>query len=267
MRRRSPGSPTAPASGRTLGHRAGAQETPARGNRRIGERRGEQLQRGLCAHRWARDASANSRAGHRCPTGRDPAGVDGRCRDGRAAVDSSDRPPNHAADRRTARQQHVHDLVSGDLLPHTSVIDMARAYAAGGGYDFTPMFWAVGPSSPPSTRHVPPRDAGGADRHRADGSYPDYGVPAQIAPALAASGFDRCSVASNHSLDKGEAGMDSTLDALDAAGLGHAGMARTRGRRPARRCSTSGARPWPTCRTPSGSTAGACPPSGRGGRT
>jgi hypothetical protein len=42
--------------------------------------------------------------------------------------------------------------------------------------------------------------------------------------AIAAAGFDRCSVASNHSLDKGEAGVDSTLDALDAAGLGHAGM-------------------------------------------
>ena len=60
-------------------------------------------------------------------------------------------------------------------------------------------------------------------------------------------------------MDKGEAGIDSTLNALDAAGVGHAGMARTPAggrssavRRPA-------ARPWPTCPTRSGSTAGACP--------
>ena len=99
-----------------------------------------------------------------------------------------------------------------------------------------------------------------------DGSYPTYGVPAQIAPALAAAGFDRCSVASNHSIDKGEAGIDSTLNALDAAGVGHAGMARAPPEAgPA--CSTSGARPSPTCPTRSGSTAGASPPTGRGGRT
>ena len=119
-------------------------------------------------------------------------------------------------------------LVAGDLLPHTSVIDMAQWYAGDRGYDFTPMFWAVRPivsgvdlavchlETPVAPPGTPP-----------DGSYPTYGVPAQIAPALAAAGFDRCSVASNHSMDKGEAGIDSTLNALDAAGVGHAGMART----------------------------------------
>ena len=61
----------------------------------------------------------------------------------------------------------------------------------------------------------------------ADGSYPDYGVPAEITAAIATAGFDRCSLASNHAMDKGTAGVDATLNALDAAGLGHAGMART----------------------------------------
>jgi poly-gamma-glutamate synthesis protein (capsule biosynthesis protein) len=60
-----------------------------------------------------------------------------------------------------------------------------------------------------------------------DGSYPDYGVPAEITAAIASAGFDRCSLASNHAMDKGAAGVDATLDAFDAAGLGHAGMART----------------------------------------
>jgi len=40
-------------------------------------------------------------------------------------------------------------------------------------------------------------------------------------------GFDRCSTASNHANDLGLAGIDSTLDALDAAGLSHTGTART----------------------------------------
>jgi poly-gamma-glutamate synthesis protein (capsule biosynthesis protein) len=52
-------------------------------------------------------------------------------------------------------------------------------------------------------------------------------VPAQIAAGIAAAGFDRCSLASNHVMDKGAAGIDATLAAFDAAGLGHSGMART----------------------------------------
>jgi poly-gamma-glutamate synthesis protein (capsule biosynthesis protein) len=119
-------------------------------------------------------------------------------------------------------------VVAGDLLPHTSVIEMARWYAGGQGYDFAPMFWAVQPivsAADVAVCHLetPVAPLGTAP----DGSYPTYGVPAQVTSALAVAGFDRCSVASNHSLDKGEAGIDATLGALDAAGLGHAGMARS----------------------------------------
>ena len=119
-------------------------------------------------------------------------------------------------------------VVAGDLLPHTSVIEMARWYAGGRDYDFAPMFWAVQPivsAADVGICHLetPVAPIGSAP----DGSYPTYGVPAQVTAGLVAAGFDRCSLASNHSLDKGEAGIDSTLSALDAAGLGHAGMART----------------------------------------
>lgn len=48
-----------------------------------------------------------------------------------------------------------------------------------------------------------------------------------LATAVAAAGYDRCSTASNHSLDGGVAGIDATLGALDAVGVGHAGTARS----------------------------------------
>ncbi len=57
--------------------------------------------------------------------------------------------------------------------------------------------------------------------------YPLFGAPPQIADGLRATGWDRCSTASNHSLDKKSAGIDSTLNELDRVGLGHAGTART----------------------------------------
>ena len=123
------------------------------------------------------------------------------------------------------RRQHVHDPGLGrPASPHlgdrhgpagTPAIGATTSRRCSGRSDpsSTPSISPCATSRRPSLRPAPPPD----------GSYPTYGVPAQIAPALAASGFDRCSVASNHSLDKGEAGIDSTLNALDAAGVGHAG--------------------------------------------
>jgi poly-gamma-glutamate capsule biosynthesis protein CapA/YwtB (metallophosphatase superfamily) len=61
---------------------------------------------------------------------------------------------------------------------------------------------------------------------RASG-YPTFGTPPSLAAALAETGWDHCSTASNHSIDRGLAGVDSTLEALDAAGITHAGTART----------------------------------------
>ena len=49
----------------------------------------------------------------------------------------------------------------------------------------------------------------------------------QLAAGLVKGGFDRCGTASNHSLDRGVAGIDATLAAMDKAGLGHTGTART----------------------------------------
>lgn len=46
-------------------------------------------------------------------------------------------------------------------------------------------------------------------------------------PALAAAGFDRCSAASNHTIDRGAAGIDHTVATLRANGLGVSGMATT----------------------------------------
>jgi len=119
-------------------------------------------------------------------------------------------------------------VVAGDLLSHIPVVDQALEYGGGATYDFSPMFHAVAPlissadlaichlETPVAPPGTPP-----------DPTPPDYGVPSQVVAGIAAAGFDRCSLASNHVMDKGAAGIDATLAAFDAAGLGHAGMART----------------------------------------
>jgi poly-gamma-glutamate synthesis protein (capsule biosynthesis protein) len=118
-------------------------------------------------------------------------------------------------------------LAAGDVLAHDAVIARARADAGGSGYDFRPMLAAVAPriaAAGLAICHVEtPLSASDA---RLSG-YPVFNSPRELATAFAAAGFDGCSTASNHSLDQGLAGIAATLDVLDAAGLGHAGTARS----------------------------------------
>ena len=57
--------------------------------------------------------------------------------------------------------------------------------------------------------------------------FSQFVAPYEVAADLRKVGFDRCSTASNHSMDLGIDGIDNTLDALDAAGITHSGTART----------------------------------------
>ncbi|MFC5672872.1 CapA family protein [Streptomyces incanus] len=137
------------------------------------------------------------------------------------------RPPESGHPGASAVRDRGFTLVaSGDVLPHGSVIDRARFDAGGTGHDFGPMLSGV--------RSV----VAGADLalchmgavYGADGDYtghPDFRSPPEVAQALAATGYDGCSTASHHTLDDGADGIRRTLDALDRAGLRHAGAARS----------------------------------------
>jgi len=122
-------------------------------------------------------------------------------------------------------------VATGDVLLHTPLWDQARADAAvaghPGGHDFRPMLAGIQPvvsGADVAICHMetPVAPAGGPFS-----SYPSFSVPPEIAPALAATGYDACTTASNHTYDRGADGVKRTLDALDAAGIRHAGSART----------------------------------------
>ncbi|CCH27822.1 CapA family protein [Actinosynnema sp. NPDC047251] len=57
--------------------------------------------------------------------------------------------------------------------------------------------------------------------------YPAFSAPPEVATALKDLGYDSCSTASNHTLDRGSGAIKTTLDVLDAAGLKHTGSFRT----------------------------------------
>jgi poly-gamma-glutamate synthesis protein (capsule biosynthesis protein) len=58
--------------------------------------------------------------------------------------------------------------------------------------------------------------------------YPVFNAPAELARAIAWTGWDACSTASNHAVDKGQYGIETTALALDSAGVRHTGSFRSR---------------------------------------
>ena len=115
-------------------------------------------------------------------------------------------------------------VATGDVLLHVPVIASAKV---GNGYDFSPLLapldpWVQGADLALCHLEVPIAPAGVSPS-----GYPVFGAPAQIAADLKEQGWDGCSTASNHSIDRGFAGVTATLDALDTAGLGHVGTARS----------------------------------------
>jgi capsule synthesis protein PGA_cap len=118
-------------------------------------------------------------------------------------------------------------LGAGDVLIHPPVWEQAAADAGGTGFDFYPIFADLRPAISGADLAIchletPLAPAGGPFQ-----GFPTFSAPPQLARALARTGYDTCSTASNHTLDQGEAGVTRTIDALAAAGLGWAGTARS----------------------------------------
>ncbi|MFD3730931.1 CapA family protein [Streptomyces sp. NPDC058632] len=117
-------------------------------------------------------------------------------------------------------------VASGGVLPHSSVIDRARFDAGGTGHDFRPAFSgirSVVADADLALCHM--ETVYGADGDRT--GHPALKSPPEVAQGLAATGYDGCSTASHHALDDGTDGIRRTLDALDRAGVRHAGAARS----------------------------------------
>jgi poly-gamma-glutamate synthesis protein (capsule biosynthesis protein) len=129
--------------------------------------------------------------------------------------------PSPAPERRRPPVRRLTIAVSGDLLPHLPVVERARALAGGAGYDFAPLLRRLRPLVRRAdialchveTPLVPGPPAG----------FPSFRTPPALARAIRVTGWDACSTASNHTVDAGQAGVESTIRALDRARVRHTG--------------------------------------------
>lgn len=121
-------------------------------------------------------------------------------------------------------------LVTGDMLVHAQLWEQARADAlavGAKGLDFGPLLEGQRKYIEKSDLAICHQETPVAGPTGPFSAYPSFNVPPQIVTAAQQVGYQACTTASNHTIDRGTAGLVRTLDALDAAGLQHTGSYRS----------------------------------------
>lgn len=141
----------------------------------------------------------------------------------------AENPPAAGPNDRPASQEPVADgnitlVATGDVLLHERLWTTAKRDGSNGERDFAPLLQGVKPLVQQADLAVCHLET---PLGTPPAGYPLFQGPPQIVPALVKTGYDACTTASNHSFDRGAAGIDRTLGLLDQAGLQHAGTART----------------------------------------
>lgn len=121
-------------------------------------------------------------------------------------------------------------LVTGDMLVHTQLWQQAQQDAAAAGkpgLDFVPLLEGQRRYIRNSDLAICHQETPVAGPDGPFSAYPSFNVPPQIITAAKEVGYQACTTASNHTIDRGTDGLLRTLDHLDAAGLKHTGSYRT----------------------------------------
>jgi len=143
-----------------------------------------------------------------------------------AVGSTRERPPQDDPTTTAAPARSATLAFTGDTLAHSPLWRRAQADHGGNGYDFAPMFADIAPivsAADLAVCHLETPIAPDGEEFSTD---PLYGVPLEIVSAMAGAGFDRCSTASNHALDRYGRGIDRTIEVLESNGMGQTGMAR-----------------------------------------
>ena len=113
-----------------------------------------------------------------------------------------------------SKNVEVNVTIAGDLVIHAPVFESMRK---GESFDFTPCFKYV-------KKYIEPADAAictfeGSLVSSNFTGYPMFRTPEKLAADIHSAGFDLMTVTSNHAVDGGAAGFDSTIKAVKKAGL------------------------------------------------
>lgn len=102
-------------------------------------------------------------------------------------------------------------VCAGDNLIHTPIYRSAHIAAGGDGYDFSPFYKHLGTLISDADLAILNQETIISDDFAPD-TYPSFCTPTEMARDMISLGFDAFSISNNHVLDKGEAGLISTLN-------------------------------------------------------
>lgn len=125
-----------------------------------------------------------------------------------------------------AQERKLTLMAVGDIMVHQEQLEAAWD-AKKKQYDFSPFFAKVAPILQQGDivlGNLETTMAGSKSRYT---GYPQFNTPESLAGVLKQAGFTAVTTANNHSLDRREAGVLSTIFHLDQAGLLHTGTFRS----------------------------------------
>ncbi|UYM04468.1 CapA family protein [Solicola gregarius] len=149
-----------------------------------------------------------------------------------SACTGSDDPPESESTPDaggTAAAESITIAMSGDVLVHNTVWASAQSDAAAEGkpgFDFAPMFASMRPVIGGADLAICHLETPVAPASGPFENYPVFSVPPQVLSGLKQTGYDLCTTASNHSVDKGFEGIARTIDAFRRNDLPWSGTAK-----------------------------------------
>ena len=118
-------------------------------------------------------------------------------------------------------------VTSGDILLHERLWTQAKADGTNDVWNFLPQLEGIASITKSADLALCHLETPIANKNENYSGYPVFNSPPEILSAVKELGFDMCDQASNHSLDKGFAGIERTLNKLDELAIPHTGTART----------------------------------------
>ncbi len=118
-------------------------------------------------------------------------------------------------------------VFAGDAMMHQGQIDAARK--GGDVYDFGEYFLQFADDISSADYAVVNLETPLAGKPYS--GYPCFCAPDSYADAIKEAGFDMCTTANNHTLDKRDRGLKRTIEVLNSRGLDHVGTYRNKAQR------------------------------------
>jgi poly-gamma-glutamate capsule biosynthesis protein CapA/YwtB (metallophosphatase superfamily) len=111
-------------------------------------------------------------------------------------------------------------VAAGDVLPHGAVVDDAER---SGTFTMAPLWGGLDPWVSGADLAICHMETPVAPPGTKPSGFPVFSAPPEIVPALKLQGWDGCTTASNHMVDRSWAGIVASLGAFDAVRMGAVG--------------------------------------------